>query len=78
MVLSFGIRLVLQELRLRGYGPYREEVSYPLDQRGLVLLTGKNLDDSAADSNAAGICIVKRSETHQQTWDEGAWYDVTN
>jgi len=51
---SSFIRLELEEMRMRGYGPYREEVVYPLSSRGLVLVTGKNYDDSAADSNAAG------------------------
>lgn len=47
-------RLELDRVKVEGYGPYREAVEYPLGNRGLVLLRGKNLDDPGAESNAAG------------------------
>lgn len=41
-------------MRLQGYGPFREPVDYPIGGRGLVLIRGRNMDDPAAESNAAG------------------------
>ncbi|CAN0150270.1 unnamed protein product, partial [Hapterophycus canaliculatus] len=36
-------------------------VTYPLDERGVVLLRGSNLDDSGADSNGAGKTTLAMS-----------------
>lgn len=37
------------------------KVTYPLDDRGVVLLRGSNLDDSGADSNGAGKTTLAMS-----------------
>lgn len=37
------------------------QVTYPLDERGVVLLRGSNLDDSGADSNGAGKTTLAMS-----------------
>lgn len=47
-------RLELEHVRLQGYGPFRDPVDYPLGGRGMVLIRGRNMDDPAAESNAAG------------------------
>lgn len=39
---------------VEGYGPFLEKVTYPLDKRGAVLVTGCNLDDPGSESNGAG------------------------
>ncbi|CAN0505764.1 unnamed protein product, partial [Ectocarpus sp. 8 AP-2014] len=36
-------------------------ITYPLDERGVVLLRGSNLDDSGADSNGAGKTTLAMS-----------------
>jgi hypothetical protein len=46
--------LVLQHVALEGFGPFRNPVSYPLADRGVVAVTGRNEDDAAAVSNGAG------------------------
>lgn len=38
-----------------------EQVTYPLDERGVVLLRGSNLDDSGADSNGSGKTTLAMS-----------------
>ncbi|CAB1108469.1 ABC [Ectocarpus sp. CCAP 1310/34] len=37
------------------------KITYPLDERGVVLLRGSNLDDSGADSNGAGKTTLAMS-----------------
>lgn len=37
------------------------QVTYPLDDRGVVLLRGANLDDSGADSNGSGKTTLAMS-----------------
>jgi hypothetical protein len=36
--------LVLEELIVQGFGPFKDEVTYPLKERGLVLVKGSNHD----------------------------------
>jgi DNA repair exonuclease SbcCD ATPase subunit len=45
--------LVLEEVTIQGFGPFKEKVSYPLNKRGLVLVRGKN-KDGGSDSNGTG------------------------
>lgn len=40
---------------------YFRQVTYPLNERGVVLLRGSNLDDSGADSNGAGKTTLAMS-----------------
>lgn len=47
-------RLVLQNVTVEGFGPFKTPVSYPLADRGVVAVTGRNEDDAAAVSNGAG------------------------
>ncbi|CAM9298178.1 unnamed protein product [Scytosiphon promiscuus] len=53
--------LTLHSIQLKNFGPFRDEVTYPLDERGVVLLRGSNLDDSGADSNGAGKTTLAMS-----------------
>jgi hypothetical protein len=48
--------LRLHSVSLSNFGPYagNNAVTYPLSQRGLVLLTGQSVDGTGADSNGAG------------------------
>jgi hypothetical protein len=39
-----NLALELEELTVEGFGPFQERLSYPLANRGLVLLRGVNLD----------------------------------
>ncbi len=41
-------------VRVVGYGPFVDELVYPLGNRGAVLVTGRNVDMPGADSNGAG------------------------
>jgi len=47
-----GADLQLHTVTLQGFGPFRESVTYPLLNRGLVLLRGSNEDDGGADRYA--------------------------
>lgn len=53
--------LELHSIQLKNFGPFRDEVTYPLDDRGVVLLRGANLDDSGADSNGSGKTTLAMS-----------------
>ncbi|CAN0260954.1 unnamed protein product, partial [Ectocarpus fasciculatus] len=53
--------LALHSIQLKNFGPFRDEITYPLDERGVVLLRGSNLDDSGADSNGAGKTTLAMS-----------------
>ncbi|KAF8071319.1 hypothetical protein HT031_001402 [Scenedesmus sp. PABB004] len=46
--------LQLSDVTVEGFGPFREPVTYPLAGRGVVAVTGRNEDDTAAASNGAG------------------------
>lgn len=52
-------------LRIRSPSPVPHKtpskVTYPLDDRGVVLLRGSNLDDSGADSNGSGKTTLAMS-----------------
>lgn len=41
--------LELESVTLQGFGPFVEQMTYPLHDRGLVLLSGVNDDDEGAD-----------------------------
>ncbi|CAJ1923078.1 unnamed protein product [Cylindrotheca closterium] len=45
--------LKLKSVSMEGFGPFQSRITYPLDNRGLVLLKGRN-SDSGADSNGSG------------------------
>lgn len=45
--------LKLTSISVRGFGPFRHQVTYPLSDRGLVLLRGDN-NDIGSDSNGSG------------------------
>ena len=45
--------LVIEEVTLQGFGPFKDKVTYPLKQRGLVLVRGTN-KDGGSDSNGTG------------------------
>ena len=47
------INLIFDQVSIQGFGPFESEVTYPLDQRGLVLVRGNNRDDGS-DSNGSG------------------------
>lgn len=50
-----GHNLVVDKLTLSNFGPYGgTPVTYPISNRGLVLLTGKSSDGTGADSNGSG------------------------
>ncbi|KAF5832983.1 hypothetical protein DUNSADRAFT_10970 [Dunaliella salina] len=48
------VDLELLECEIEGYGPFKERQVYPLQDRGLRVITGDNLDDSGSSSNGAG------------------------
>jgi len=41
-------------LEIEGFGPFQAAASYPLANRGLVAVTGRNDDDESSQSNGAG------------------------
>lgn len=41
-------------MEIQGFGPYLEPVVYPLEQRGIRVVCGRNMDSAGADSNGAG------------------------
>ncbi|GJD12422.1 hypothetical protein Gasu2_65070 [Galdieria sulphuraria] len=51
---SNSIDLVLDWVHIDGFGSFRDSVTYPLSNRGLVILTGENEDDITSTSNASG------------------------
>jgi hypothetical protein len=42
------------QVTLSGFGPFAGPITYPLAGRGVVAVTGLNLDDVAAVSNGSG------------------------
>ncbi len=36
--------LVFEEISIQGFGPFKESITYPLNERGLVLVKGSNRD----------------------------------
>jgi hypothetical protein len=48
------VELTLESVSVEGYGPFRDAQEYPLSQRGMRALTGRNEDDAGATSNGAG------------------------
>ena len=50
-----------EEVELEGYGSFGRTVRYPLRDRGLVMVLGRNEDPGAADSNGSGkttLCMA--------------------
>lgn len=43
---------------VKGYGPFLDAHTYPLDRRGAVMIAGRNLDDPGSQSNGAGKSTV--------------------
>ncbi|CAB9505524.1 expressed unknown protein [Seminavis robusta] len=52
-LLATKTNLQLDSVAVEGYGPFPTRVDYPLNDRGLVLLKGTNLD-GGSDSNGSG------------------------
>ena len=48
-----GVSLEFTSVTAKGFGPFLDSVTYPLSDRGLVLLRGNNQDDGS-DSNGSG------------------------
>ncbi|GLI58613.1 hypothetical protein VaNZ11_000347 [Volvox africanus] len=48
------VELELDSVRVRGFGPFVEEQTYPLSARGVRVIVGENHDEPGADSNGAG------------------------
>ena len=44
----------IKSVTLEGYGPFKKKTSYPLSDRGVVLVRGENRDDGGSGSNGAG------------------------
>lgn len=54
-----GRTVSLERLLIKGFGPFRDAVDYPLDGGGLRVVTGENMDDPGAESNGSGkSCLV--------------------
>jgi DNA repair exonuclease SbcCD ATPase subunit len=51
------------EVTMKGFGPFLEEQTFPLQGRGLVLLEGRNHDSTSALSNGAGKTAVLKAIT---------------
>ena len=52
--------LVLNSVTLEGFGPFQSKQTYPLRDRGLILLRGNN-QDGGADSNGSGKSLLAMS-----------------
>lgn len=48
------VRCELEHVELEGFGVFLTPAKYPLAQRGVRIVSGKNLDSMGADSNGAG------------------------
>ncbi|KAL3826974.1 hypothetical protein ACHAXA_000038 [Cyclostephanos tholiformis] len=46
--------LDIESVSVLGFGSFREEIVFPLRNRGVLLLKGKNKDDIGSDSNGVG------------------------
>ena len=51
------------EVTASGFGPFLDEVTIPLQGRGLVLLEGRNHDSTSAKSNGAGKTSIPKAIT---------------
>ncbi|KAK9831282.1 hypothetical protein WJX74_010231 [Apatococcus lobatus] len=51
---SKSAMIQFQTLELQGYGPFRDKVSYNLENQGIRVISGSNLDDDGSMSNGAG------------------------
>jgi len=49
-----SVLLSLDEITIQGFGPFKNSVSYPLKDRGIVLVKGLNQDGRGSDSNGTG------------------------
>lgn len=52
--------MTLTSVTVQGFGSFKEKIEYPLDQRGLVLIRGKNMD-GGSDSNGSGKSTLAMS-----------------
>ena len=52
--------LILNSVTLEGFGPFQYKQTYPLRDRGLILLRGNN-QDGGADSNGSGKSLLAMS-----------------
>jgi len=52
--------LLMESVTVQGYGPFKEPTTYPLHDRGLVLLKGRNTD-GGSDSNGSGKSTLAMS-----------------
>jgi hypothetical protein len=46
--------LEFTSLKVAGFGPFLEPTLYPLDGRGVTVISGDNRDDDSSQSNGAG------------------------
>src|SRR4030042_5417266 len=46
--------MIIKEIYIKNYGPFYGEHNFKIDARGLVLVIGKNTDESKMDSNGSG------------------------
>ena len=53
--------LEIESVSVLGFGSFRQEVLYPLTNRGVVLLKGVNKDDIGSDSNGVGKSTLAMS-----------------
>ena len=51
----------IESVSILGFGSFRQEVLYPLTNRGVVLLKGTNNDDIGSDSNGVGKSTLAMS-----------------
>lgn len=49
---EMGVRFT--EIEVQGFGPFLERQTYPLSERGAVMICGRNFDDPGSESNGAG------------------------
>jgi hypothetical protein len=80
------MNLELNNITLQNFGPYgNKKIQYPLSKRGLVLIKGKLLDGTGADSNGSGKttlamsvlwCLTGSMDTRLIA--DGRSHDVTN
>ena len=49
-----AVRCELESVELEGFGAFLEATKYPLVEKGVRVVSGKNLDSMGADSNGAG------------------------
>lgn len=48
----------LNEVTIKGFGPYYDETRFKLDEKGVRVLCGKNYDETIAESNGSGKSML--------------------